>query len=118
MKLNSYRDLHVWQKSVELAGLICSLTEGFPADERFSLTSQIKRSAVSIPSNVAEGSRRGTKKDFRHFIFIAFGSGAELETQLEIAKNLGFGKKEDYAKVLVLLEDVMKMLNKLASSLE
>lgn len=117
MKINSYQELKVWQRAVELAESIYGLTKDFPVDEKFALTSQIKRAAVSIPSNIAEGSRRGTKKDFRHFVFTAFGSGAELETQLFLAKKLKFGKISDYAKVALLLDEVMRMLNKLLSSL-
>jgi four helix bundle protein len=77
----------------------------------------MRRSAISIPSNIAEGRRRGTKKDYRQFLIIAYGSGAELETQIEIAKRLPFGKNIDYDKVDSLLLEVMKMLNKMTSSL-
>jgi len=117
LKIISYKDLIVWRKSVELVVLIYDLTGQFPRDELYGLTSQMRRSAVSIPSNIAEGRRRGTKKDFRNFLSIAFGSGSELETQIEIVKRLSFGKHINYAKVDGLLEEVMKMLNKFIQTL-
>ena len=117
LKIISYKDLIVWRKSVELVVLIYDLTDQFPRDELYGLTSQMRRSAVSIPSNIAEGRRRGTKKDFRNFLSIAFGSGSELETQIEIVKRLSFGKHINYAKVDGLLEEVMKMLNKFIQTL-
>jgi four helix bundle protein len=116
--VHSYKDLIVWQKSLDLVLEIYRLTENFPTDEKYGLTSQMKRSAVSIPSNIAEGRRRGSRKDFRQFLIIAYGSGAELETQLEIAKRLPFGKNLDYILIDQLLSEVMRMLNKMLSSLK
>lgn len=113
---HSYKDLVVWQKLVELVTKIYKLVGSFPREEIYSLTSQIKRAAVSIPSNIAEGSRRGSRKEFTQFLRIAYGSGAELETQLEIAKHLSFGVKEDYNTVENLLLEVMKMLNKMTTN--
>ena len=75
----------------------------------------MRRSAISIPSNIAEGRRRGSKKDFRQFLIVAYASGAELETQIEIAKRLSFGKNLDYAKIDSLLNEVMRMLNKMTN---
>ncbi len=118
MIMKSYKDLIVWQKAMELVTAVYSLTEKFPQSEIFGLTAQMKRSAVSIPSNIAEGSRRGTKADFRHFLLIAYGSGAELETQVEIAKRLPFGSRLDFVQVDALLEEVMKMLNRFISQLQ
>lgn len=77
----------------------------------------MRRSSISIPSNIAEGSRRGTRKDFRHFIVIAFGSGAELETQLELTRRLHLGDSSLRDKAESLLTEVMKMLNKMQESL-
>lgn len=108
---HSYKDLIVWQKSMELVLGVYELTNHFPSTELYGLTSQMRRSAVSIPSNIAEGRRRGTKKDYRQFLILAYSSGAELETQLEIAKMLPFGKSLNYSKVAGLLNEVMKMLN-------
>lgn len=116
--IESYENLIVWQKSMDLVILIYELTSNFPKEEIYGITSQIRRSAVSIPSNIAEGSRRSSRKDFRNFVLIAFGSGAELETQIKISERLNFGKKENYPKIKNLLLEIMKMLNKLSNSLE
>jgi four helix bundle protein len=82
----------------------------------YGLVSQMRRSAVSIPSNIAEGRRRSTEKDFRSFLIIAYSSGAELETQLEISKQLPFGLTLDYSRVDSLLLEVMKMLNRMVNN--
>ncbi len=113
MEKYSYKNLIVWQKSMDLVVEIYELTKDFPKTEMYGLVSQMRRCSVSIPSNIAEGSKRGTKKDFRQFLIIAFGSGAELETQIEIAKRLNFQKLEKFRKADGYLEEVMKMLNKM-----
>ena len=109
--INGYKQLIVWQKSKQLAVAVYKLTEKFPREEIFGLTSQMRRAAVSIPSNIAEGRMRGTKKDFLSFLRIAYGSGAELETQLEISKEVFKKISPDYTLVVSLLEETMKMLN-------
>ena len=111
MKVKSYRDLIVWQKAMELVVKVYEITEDFPREEAYGLTSQIRRAAISIPSNIAEGKSRSTKKDYAHFLRIAYGSGAELETQIEIAKRLKKIQNLEYAEVDTLLNEVMKMLN-------
>lgn len=116
-KIFSYKDLIVWQRAMELVVEIYDLTKKFPKEEIYGLTSQMKRSAVSIPSNIAEGRKRSSRKDFRQFVIIAFSSGAELETQVEISKRLQFCTITDYVKVDSLLLEVMKMLNKLSATL-
>jgi four helix bundle protein len=116
--IGSYKELIVWQKSIQLVTDLYELTEKFPKDEVFGLVSQMRRSAVSIPSNIAEGRYRGTRKDFMQFIRIAYGSGAELETQIEIAKRLSRTKMLDYKNVDVLLEEVMKMMNTMLKNLK
>ena len=116
--MKTYQDLIVWQKSIELVITTYNITEKFPRDEIFGITSQIRRAAVSIPSNIAEGKMRGGNIEFRRFLLIAFASGAELETQLIIARKLPKMDKLDYNKVDSLLEEVMRMLNKLISQLE
>ena len=118
MSVESYKDLIVWQKSVELVIAVYGLTDRFPRSEMYGLVSQMRRAAVSIPSNIAEGRRRSSRKDFRNFLLNAFGSGAELETQVEIARRLGFGKSSDYSRVDSLLDEVMRMLNKMVSNLQ
>ncbi len=118
MSIKSYRELEVWKRALQLVIPVYKLTDKFPKEEQYGLISQMKRSSVSIPSNIAEGSRRGTRKDFRHFLFTAFGSGAELETQVEIAKMLHYGELEDYIEVENYLKEVMSMLNSLIESLK
>lgn len=102
---------------MELVLAIYELTENFPKTEIYGLTSQMRRCAVSIPSNIAEGRRRGSKKDYRQFLIIAYGSEAELETQIEIVKKLPFGNKLSYNKADSLLLEVMKMLNRMILTL-
>lgn len=116
--IQSYKDLIVWQKSMDLVVFIYGITEKYPKHEMYGLVSQTRRSAVSIPSNIAEGRLRGTRKDFRQFVIISFASGAELETQLDIAKRLNYLKNENYIEVVNHLVVIMKMLNKLIRSLE
>src|SRR3989338_6893095 len=94
--IHSYKVLIVWQKSVDLVVAVYELTDKFPREEIFCLSSQMKRAAVSIPSNIAEGRFRSTRKDFTNFLRIAYASGAELETQIEIARRLPKTKQLDY----------------------
>lgn len=117
MKINSYEDLIVWQKSMDLVEEIYILTKKFPKEELYSLTSQMRRCSISIPSNIAEGSRRSSKKDFRSFLFNSYGSGAELETQIKITKRLAICNPNDCTKVEGLLCEIMKMLNTMISRL-
>jgi four helix bundle protein len=115
--INSYKDLVVWQRSMELVVAIYRLTNQYPKSELYSLVSQSRRAVVSIVSNIAEGRFRGTRKDFLQFLRISYSSGAELETQIEIAKRLSFAKMSDFKEVDNLLLEVMRMLNKMISSL-
>lgn len=115
--IHSYKELTVWQKSIELVTTIYELTEKFPKEEIFGITSQIRRAAVSIPSNIAEGRYRGTKCDYLHFLRMSYGSGAELETQIEISKKLSKTKTLNYNTVDGLLEEVMRMLNVMINKL-
>ncbi|WP_276660691.1 four helix bundle protein [Thauera aminoaromatica] len=85
-----HHDLKAWQESMKLAEAVYKLTSGFPSEERFGLTSQMRRAAVSIPSNIAEGAARASKKELLHFLIIARGSLSELDTQITLAKNLNF----------------------------
>lgn len=115
--MQSYKDLIVWQKGIRLVTEIYKFTEKFPKSEMFGLTSQIRRAAVSIPANLAEGYARKHRAEYVQFVRIAFGSGAELETHLLIAQNLGFLEKKEAAEAEALLDEIMRMLNKLSSSL-
>jgi len=97
---------------------VYGLTKKFPSSEIYGLVSQMRRSAISIPSNIAEGRRRGTRKDYLQFLRIAYGSGAELETQLLIAGKLSFGEKTDYTNAEKLLDEIMRMLNIMVGKLQ
>jgi four helix bundle protein len=115
--IKSYRDLIVWQKSVDFVIEIYKLTKQFPKEEIYGLTSQIRRASVSIPSNIAEGFSRKHRREYSQFIRMAFASGAEVETQMIIAKKLGYASVSLYKKADDLLVEIMKMLNSLNSAL-
>jgi four helix bundle protein len=117
-RVNSYKDLKVWQKSMDLVTEIYNLTEKFPKSETYGLIAQMQRSAIAIPSNIAEGQKRNYSKEFLQFLYISYGSGAELETQLEICKRLPKLKNLEYNKAEQLLNEIMRMLNVLISSLK
>src|ERR1043166_5162909 len=116
-KTQSYKDLVVWQKGIALAKLIYTITAKFPAEEKFGLVSQMRRAAVSIPSNIAEGQARHTTGEFIQFISHAEGSTAELETQLILSIELGFTAKEKAKGEFILLDDIRRMLNGLRRKL-
>lgn len=117
MHVESYRELIVWQKSMKLAKAVYRLASLLPKEEVYGLASQIKRCAVSIPSNIAEGSRRGTSRDYKYFLCIAFGSGAELETQLELCIDIFHIPEREFSEALGLLDEIMKMLNSLTNAI-
>lgn len=106
----SYRQLIVWQKSVELVKIVYRVTRSFPKEELFGLVSQIRRAAVSIPSNIAEGYGRRSDKEYLQFYSFSYGSALELETQLFIAQKLEFGEKNLFRTAESLLNEVIKML--------
>src|SRR3989338_3130572 len=110
-----YRELTVWQKAIELVVLVYRYTGQFPAAEQYGLTSQMRRAAVSIPSNIAEGSRR-RGKDIRQFLLIAFGSCSELETQFEVSKRLKYIDETLRLQAESLLDEVIRMLNKMSNA--
>jgi four helix bundle protein len=118
MKNNGFRDLEVWQLAKLLVVDIYKITESFPAKEQFGLTNQIRRSAVSVSSNLAEGSARGSDADFARFLSIALGSLAELENQLMIAKEIGFLKNEDFTFLEGKFISIGKMLRALKNSIK
>jgi len=109
--IKSYKELIVWQKSIQLVTKTYLLTRDFPKSEQYGLVSQMRRSAISIPSNIAEGYGRRSAKEYAQFYSIAYGSALELETQLIVCKELKFISLEQLAKVQPLLEEVLKMLN-------
>lgn len=116
MYLKSYKELIVWQKSIKLVKEIYKITNEFPKNEIYGLSSQMQRAAISIPSNIAEGYSRKNLKEYIQFLHIAYGSSAELETQLTIAKELY--PKLDYRPTESFLEEVRKMLNTIIKKLE
>lgn len=118
MGLKSYHELIVWQKSIDIVEKIYSVTQGFPKDELYALTNQIRRSAVSIPSNIAEGQARKATKEFLNFISIAQGSRAELETQLIIANRLRYIDDNKTEQLLSGLAEIAKMLHALSAKLK
>lgn len=107
---SSYRQLSVWQKAFELSCKIYELTKMFPKEEMFGLTSQMRRSSVSIPSNIAEGKGRGSDKDFIRFLYIAKGSGNELETQILLAEKLQYIFSDKSRELQKNCEEVLKMI--------
>jgi four helix bundle protein len=113
----SFRDLNVWQKSMELTTAVYHVTQNFPREEAFGLTSQLRRSAISIPSNIAEGHGRMNPREFRHFLLIARGSNCELQTQLELASNLQFAGAQQINSVQSLSTEVESMLFALLAKL-
>lgn len=118
MYLKSYKELIVWQKSIVLVKEIFHLTNFFPKSEMYGLTSQMRRAAVSIPSNIAEGYGRKSSREYSQFYSIAYGSALELETQLIITRELELVKKEEFDKINMLMEEVLKMLNVMTSRLK
>jgi four helix bundle protein len=117
-KIGSYRDLLVWRKGIDLVRSIYQITKTFPQDERFGLTSQIRRAAVSVPSNIAEGQARHTTREFIHFVSTAEGSIAEVDTQLVIAIELGICKASEVEDTFAAIIELRKMLNSLRRRLE
>jgi four helix bundle protein len=116
--IRSHKDLVVWQKAVKLSLIIYKLTDDFPPREMYGLSSQMRRAVVSIASNIAEGRSRRTKKDFVHFLHMAYGSASELETQLLIAEQLGFCNDGRFDENNALLSEVSRMLRVMIEKLE
>ena len=114
--IRSYKDLDVWKRSIVLVKDVYNLIKLFPKHETYALSDQIRRSAVSIPSNIAEGSGRGGTKEFIQFLYIAVGSLCELETQLIIAKDIGY--LQDIKSIEKDMVIIKKMLNSLITSLK
>jgi four helix bundle protein len=116
--LKNYKELKVWQKSYQLCLEVYRITAGFPKDEKFGLTSQIRRAVVSVPSNIAEGYGRKTTADYIKFLYIAYGSNCELETQVMLSGDLNYINR-DIVKVTVdEINEVERMLKALIKSLE
>jgi len=115
--MNNYKELKIWQKSVELAVHIYEITKSFPKEEIYGLTSQLRRSAISISSNIAEGAGRNTKKDFSNFLGISYGSSCELETQMIIAEKVKLIDQLALKSVQQRIDEIQKMNWSLKKSL-
>jgi len=116
-EIKSFRDLIVWQKAMDLTELIYAIVKKFPPDERYALSSQIRRAAVSVPSNIAEGYGRRSTKDYLRFLQIALGSAYELETQLDLTSRFGFAGEDEVKEALELCTEIEKMLVALSGKL-
>jgi four helix bundle protein len=117
MRHESFRNLDVWRSAMQLVEDIYLVTMRFPREERFGLTAQIRRAAVSIPSNIAEGTRRRRPRVFLHHLEIALGSQAEVDVQLEIASRVGFLAVADHHRLSLQVAAVGRMLNGLIRSI-
>ncbi len=117
-KINSFKDLKIWQKSIVLINQTYSLSNNFPSSEKFGLTSQINRASVSVASNIAEGWGRESKKSFIQFLRISRGSLFELDTLLIIAVNQNYLNDSDYDQLLMQINEIGKMINSLIFSIE
>jgi four helix bundle protein len=117
-KIKTYRDLLTWQKSLALVTEIYRVSRSFPKDEVYGLAQQMRRSAVSIPSNIAEGYGRNSTSDYVRFLRVASGSLYELQTQAEIALNLRYLKKSDFDKLYESSREIERMLSSLIRKLE
>lgn len=113
MKVYSFEKLEVWKEAIVLVNLVYKITENFPSEEKFGLTSQLKRATVSIASNLAEGTSRKTKKDKAHFTTMSFSSTMEVLNQLIISKDLGFVSEDHYTLARLKIEKITNMLNAL-----
>lgn len=115
--MHDYKKLKIWQESANLAVDIYKSTKNFPKEEMDGLTNQMRRAVVSVSSNIAEGSKRTTKKDFKSFLAIAHGSGAEVESQLYIAKELDYITEQEYVRFITKLDEIMRMIAVFSRSL-
>lgn len=115
--IHKYEELHFWQQSRALAILVYKKTENFPDSEKFGLTSQIRRSAVSVPSNIAEGAARLSNKEFIRFMNISMGSLCELSTQIDIAKEVGYMNEQDFEFLRKEVISITKMMSRFRSKL-
>lgn len=116
--MKTHHDLDVWKKAISLITDIYKITESFPSAEQYGLINQIRRSAVSIPSNIAEGAARSSSKEFNQFLSIALGSASELETQLIVSSNLNYIEKTNFEKLSEQIVIIKKMIVGLKKSIQ
>lgn len=117
IKIRSYRDLDIWEKSIVLVRRVYRLTETFPKNEVYELVSQMRKSAISIPSNIAEGFRRYHNKEYKQFLYISLGSSAELETQITISRETGYLSSEREYDLLEMVDHITRMTSNLIKKL-
>ena len=115
--MKTHHDLSVWQKSIDFVTSVYKITEDFPKTEIYGLTNQVRRAVVSVPSNIAEGAARTSKKEFSHFLSISLGSLSEVETQLIVSRNLNFTPDEQFMRLMSDLIEIRKMIIGLKKSL-
>ena len=115
--MSYYKNLHIWQKSMDLVDIVYSLTKNFPKEEIYGLTNQVRRSAVSIPSNIAGGAGRNSNSQFQNFLSYSNGSTLELDIQLIISNRQGYINQNDLNEITQLIEDIQKMNYKLQTKL-
>jgi four helix bundle protein len=115
--IKNFKDLDVWNLSIDLVKDIYEITKSFPRDEKFGIVMQMRRSAISIPSNIAEGKTRQHVKEYMQFLYVALGSCSELETQIIICKELKFMQDSSVVKILETVDHISRMLRNLVKSL-
>ena len=116
--MRNFRNLEVWKEAIDLASLVYTLTKKFPKQEQYGLVSQSNRCSVSIPSNIAEGCSRSSEKEYSRFLEIAIGSSFEMETQLEISKNLNYLDSETFKSLVERLNVLQRRINALRTSIK
>ncbi len=116
--IKTFRDLKIWQQSMEFVTKIYKATSSFPEEEKYGLTSQLRRSSVSIPSNISEGFGRNSQGDFKRFVNISMGSLFELQTQIEVAKNLEFISKEVFDQLYDHSREIERMMSSFIRTLK
>jgi len=118
MAIKSYKDLNIWNKGIDIASGIYKITPRFPKEEAYGLSSQMKRSAVSIPSNIAEGFSRQHNNEYKQFLYVAVGSCAELETHLVISMNQGYISKNEYDELSRMVDHEARMIMSMVKSIK
>ena len=114
--MSSHKSLLVWNRSIAMVKSLYLITQNFPSCELYGITSQMRRAAISIPSNIAEGYARAHDKELLHFLYISLGSASELETQLIICKDIGYLTEEQYVELEIMNSEIMKMLTSLINN--
>ncbi|MGD9787493.1 MAG: four helix bundle protein [Sulfuricellaceae bacterium] len=118
MAIRDFRDLLIWQRAMDVARIVYRITESFPSSELYGLTSQLRRAAVSVPSNIAEGHGRESEREFGRFLRISRGSLAELQTQLILAEGLGYAGADSFLEINELIEELGRMMRGMQKALD